>query len=105
MFESLKEWMTCPIIIKPFKGLNSYADKEFGDPITILGYFAGEAMVVNNESNTQVVSNTQIYYDPSKYTVDIQDRVIVDGREKDIVSISNFMDGNTGSSSIKVIYL
>lgn len=97
--------MTCDITVLPFKGLNKFADKEFGEPVVIKGYFAGEQVVVNDTTNTQVVSGTQVYYDPSAYTISVNDRILVDGQEKDIVSLSNYMDGNFGTSSIKVAYL
>ena len=105
MFESLKDWMTCPVTIVPFEGVNASADKLFGEPYEILAYFTGEVTVLNNSSSNQVVSNTKIYYDPSKYSVNEQDRVLVDGHMRDILTISNYMDGNTGTSSIKVVYL
>lgn len=97
--------MTCPITVLPFKGLNKFADKDFGDPVVIKGYFAGAQVVVNDTTNTQVISGTQVYFDPTIYTVNIEDRILVDGQEKDIVSLSNYMDGNFGTSSIKVAYL
>lgn len=105
MYESIKEWMTCPIAVKPFVKLNAAADKEFGEPVVIMGYLTGEATVVNDAAGREVVSNTQIYYDPDKYTVGINDRVFVDDLEKDIVTITSYIDGNTGKPSIKVVYL
>lgn len=105
MFDSLKSWMTCDIEILPFQGLSGSADKIYAEPVTIKGYWAGETAILNDAIGTEIISGTQFYFDSTKYDVDPRSRVIVDGQEKDIIRISNYMDGNTGTSSIKVGYL
>ena len=105
MYESLKEWMTCPVIIKPFLRTNAYADKEYGDPVDILAYVVGGAEVINDASGNAVVSTTQVYIDPEIYMVNPQDRLIVDGAEKDIISVTNWHDGNTGTITVSLVYL
>lgn len=105
MFESLRSWLTGSIQIKPFVGRNAAADRSFGDIKTIKGFFVGEVTSVSNASGEEVTSNSHFYFDPSKYDVSLEDRVIVDGTERDILTITNYMDGGTGSSSIKVVYI
>ena len=105
MFDSLKEWMTCPATIIPFEGVNAAADKIYGEPVEIKCYFTGQATIVNDAQQNQVFSATQIYYDPAKYTINPQDKVLVDGMARDIIAITNYMDGNNGTSSIKIVYL
>ena len=105
MFDSLKSWMTCPFQVKQFIGYNAAADKSFSEPVDMLGYFVGEVEVITDASGDDVVSSTQVYFDPSVYTITNLDKILVDGEEKDIIKITNYMDGNTGSSSIKVVYL
>lgn len=105
MFDSLKAWMTCPFQVKPFKGLNGAADKEFDAPVDMLGYFVGDVQVISDANEAQVVSNTQVYFDPSIYDISKNDRIIVDEQEQDIITITTYMDGNTGTASIKIAYL
>ena len=88
MYSSLKPWMTCPVTVKPYEGLNAAGDKQYGDM-----------------SGNQVTSTTQIYYDPADYTINPEDRILVENQEKDIISIATWYDGNSGSASIKLVYL
>lgn len=105
MYNSLKEWMTCSVTVLPFVGVNASADKEFGDPINILAYIVGGAEVINNMSGEQVVSTTQVYFDPANYTINPEDKLIVEGQERSILSITTWYDGNTGAADIKQVYL
>lgn len=105
MFDSLKEWMTCPFQVKHFEGYTPSADPLWSEPEDMIGYFVGNVEVVTDATGDDVVSSSQVYYDPSDYTIDPQDKLCVDGLEKDIIQITNYMDGNFGSSSIKIAYL
>ena len=105
MFESLKEWMTCPFQVKHFEGYTASADKKYSKPVDMIGYFVGGTEVVTDSVGDDVVSSSQIYYDPSVYEIGRQDILIVDGLEKDIITVAHFLDGNFGTSSIKVVYL
>lgn len=97
--------MTCPFQVKHFNGYTPSADRKYSDPEDMVGYFVGNVEVVTDATGDDVVSSSQVYYDPSLYTIDSLDVVIVDGQEKDIIQITNYMDGNTGTSSIKIVYL
>ena len=105
MFDSLKEWMTCPFQVKHFSGYDAYADKSFDEPVDMIGYFVGNVEVITDATGDDVVSSSQVYYDPDVYSIDSLDKIIVDGEEKDIIKITNYMDGNFGASSIKIAYL
>lgn len=107
MYNSIKEWMTCPVTILPFLKYTASSDKEFGEPVDIMAYIAGNTEVLNDMSGTQVVSTSQIYYDASKYTIHPEDRIKIPSRgtEKDIISISEWYDGNTGTTDIGLVYL
>lgn len=105
MFESLKEWMTCPFQVKRFEGYTASADKKFSEPEDCIGYFVGNIEVITDATGDDVVSSSQIYYDPAVTMINDLDVIIVDGQEKDIIRITNYMDGNTGTSSIKIVYL
>lgn len=97
--------MTCTFQVKHFIGYTTSADREFSDPVDMMGYFVGNVETITDATGDDVVSSSQVYYDPSIYTVDPLDVIIVDGQEKDIIQITNYMDGNFGSSSIKIIYV
>ena len=97
--------MTCTFQVKHFIGYAASADREFSDPVDMMGYFVGNVETITDATGDDVVSSSQVYYDPSIYTVDPLDVIIVDGQEKDIIQITNYMDGNFGSSSIKIIYV
>lgn len=105
MYKSIKEWMTCPVTVLPFEGLNAAGDKQYGTPVDILGYIVGGVEVVNDMSGEQVTSTTQIYFDPSVCTINPEDRIQVENQEKDIISISTWYDGNTGQADIKQVFL
>jgi hypothetical protein len=105
MYDSLKEWMTCPFQIKRFRGYTASADKNFSQPEDALGYFVGNVETITDSSGDDVVSSSQLYINPETTTIEPLDVIIVDGQEKDIIQITNYMDGNTGTSSIKVVYL
>ena len=105
MFDSLKSWMTCPFKVKKFVGYNAAADREYSDYEDMIGYFVGNIETVTDAVGDDVVSSSQIYYDPSVYEINPLDVVLVDGAEKDIIQITNYMDGNFGQSSIKIVYL
>lgn len=105
MYDSLKEWMTCPFQIKPFIGYDAYADKEFGEPVDAIGYYVSEIEVVTDATGDDVVSSSQVYFDPSEVEIHSLDKIIVDSEEKDIIKITGWMDGNYGTSSIKIAYL
>lgn len=105
MFSSLKPWTTVDVVIKPFKGYSASADKLYGDEATIKAYVVGGVEVTNDKQGNQVASTTQFYFDPNVYTVNPEDRVIIEGQEKDIISISTWYDGNDGSKSIKQVFL
>ncbi len=105
MFDSLKSWMTCTFQVKPFQGYTASADKLFTGPINMKGYFVGNVEVITDSVGDDVVSSSQLYYDPSVYTITPMDIIIVDGQEKDIIQVTNYMDGNFGESSIKVVFL
>ena len=97
--------MTCPFKVKHFTGYTASADKQYSDPVDMIGYFVGNVEIITDATGDDVVSSSQVYYDPSKYEVDTLDKIIVDGQEKDIIQITNYMDGNFGASSIKIIYV
>lgn len=105
MYSSLKPWMTCPVTVKPYEGLNAAGDKQYGDQFDIMAYIVGGAEVTNDASGNQVTSTTQIYYDPADYTINPEDRILVENQEKDIISIATWYDGNSGSASVKLVYL
>ncbi len=105
MFDSLKEWMTCPFQVKRFEGYTPSADKRFSEPEDMIGYFVGNVEVITDATGDDVVSSSQVYYDPDVYSIDSMDKIIVDDEEKDIIKITNYMDGNFGTSSIKIVYL
>jgi len=105
LFDSLREWLTCPFQVKHFDGYTPSADRKYTEPEDMIGYFVGNVEVVTDVNGDDVVSSTQLYYDPADYTIGSLDKVLVDGEEKDIVQITNYMDGNYGESSIKVVYL
>lgn len=105
MYSSIKEWMTCPVTVLPFLKRSPSGDKELGEPVDIMAYIAGNTEVLNDMSGTQVVSTSQIYYDASKYTINPEDRIKLNGTEKDIVSISGWYDGNTGAIDVGLVYL
>lgn len=105
MFDSLKNWMTCPFQVRHFEGYTAAADRRFSEPIDMIGYFVGNIETVTDASGDDVVSSSQIYYDPSIYEIGPLDIITVDGAEKDVIQITNYMDGNFGASSIKIVYL
>lgn len=105
MFDSLKEWMTCPFQVKHFEGYTPSADALWSEPEDMIGYFVGNVEVITDATGDDVVSSSQVYFDPSVYTINPQDKILVDSFEKDIIQITNYMDGNYGSSSIKIAYL
>ena len=105
MFNSLRSWLTCPFEIRPYKGRNAAADIIYGEPVIVKGYYVGEVEIITNATGDDVVSSARLYYDPSDYTINNLDKLIIDGEEKDIIRITNYMDGNTGTSSCKVVYL
>lgn len=105
MYNSLREWLTCPFQIIPYEGRNAAADIIYGRPITVYGYYVGEVEIITNATGDDVVSSARLYYDPVDYTIKNLDKLVIDGEEKDIIRITNYMDGNTGTSSVKVVYL
>lgn len=105
MFNSIKPWMTVDVTVKPFIGVDASADKQYGDETTIKAYVTGGIEVTNDLRGNEVRSTSQVYFDPSVYTVNPEDRIIVDGQEKDIISMSTWYDGNTGKPSIKELWL
>ena len=105
MFDSLKNWMTCTFKVKQFLGYTASADKQFTDPVDMIGYIVGDVEIITDATGDDVVSSSQIYYDPAIYEINTLDKLIVDGQEKDIIKITNYMDGNFGTSSIKVVYV
>lgn len=105
MYSSLKPWACMDVTIKPFKSYTASGDKVFDDEVVIKAYIVGGVEVTNDTSGNQVASTTQFYFDPNVYTVNPEDRVIVDGQEKDIISISTWYDGNDGNKSIKQVFL
>lgn len=105
MFESLKPWMSCSVTVHPFDKLTASGEKTYKEPQQILAYIVGGVEVVNDMSGNEVVSNTQVYFDPSKYTINPNDCIEVEGQTKNIISISTWYDGNTGQASIKQVFL
>lgn len=105
LFDSLKPWLTCTVTIKPYTGVDAYATKTYGEPFEIKAYIVGNVEVVNDMTGREVTSTSQFYFDPADYTVGPDDKVIIEGREKDILSISTWYDGNTGEADIKQVFL
>lgn len=97
--------MTCPFQVQHFNGYTPSADPKWSEPEDMIGYFVGNVEVITDATGDDVVSSSQVYYDPSVYDIYPQDKVLVDGFKKDIIQITNYMDGNFGSSSIKIVYL
>lgn len=105
MYDSIKPWLKCPIKVLPYTGVDAYADKQFGEPFEVRCYYVGEVTVVNDPTGTEVVSNGHFYYDPTQYSIGLQDKVIWEGREQDIITTSTYIDGNTGRADLKTVYL
>ena len=97
--------MTCPFQAKHFDGYTASADRNYTEPEDMVGYFVGNVETITDATGDDVVSSSQLYYDPSIYELGPLDKIIVDNEEKDIIQITNYMDGNYGSSSIKIVYL
>ena len=105
MYKSLKPWACMDVTIKPFKEYTASGDKVYDDAVVIKAYIVGGVEVTNDMQGNQIASTTQFYFDPNAYTVNPEDRVLIDEQEKDIISISTWYDGNDGSKGIKQVFL
>lgn len=105
MYKSLKSWMTCHFTVQHYLGMSAAADRLYSDPEEFLGYYTGQVQVVNTSTAREVSSASQVYFDPTKVDIDEDDRITVDGKTHDVLTVTSYMDGNTGTSSVKIAYL
>ena len=104
MFDSLIEWCTVPV-----KRVKSNGYKVNGEPdmvaiATVYGYVVEENTNIIDATGHEVLSSTQIYLLPDT-VIDPADLIMFADGAYPIKKIRNFYDGNTGLSSIKVVYL
>ena len=105
MYSTLQQWLTCPFQLQRYIGMSPAADKLFGEPVDFLGYYVGQVQVVNTANAREVTSNSQVYFDPAITDIHDGDKIIVSGMAYDVLTVTSYMDGNTGTMSIGVAYL
>ena len=94
--------MNLPAQIKPFVKRLGTGTKQYGEPVDIKCYAAGESQVVTDDTGTEVVSNQQLYVDGS-VAISLLDSIVFEDTDKSIKSIRTFY--RNGKADIKVVYL
>ena len=102
MFNSLKEWLDIPVVIKPYLKRTGTGTKEFGASRSELCYAEGEVKSITNKDGKEIKSMKQLYLD-GKVTISELDNVVFEDRESEIVSIGYFY--RNGLVDLKVVYL
>lgn len=106
MFESLLEWCTASVSIKKPGKRKASGDVEYSDPVAYNCYRADQVLVITDKTGKEYVSGTQIYF-PPEVPIAEEDMIVlpVDSKPREVRKIGGFLDGNTGETSIRVVYL
>lgn len=104
MFDSLKDWIKTPVIIKPFIKRDGTGEPTFGEEMAAKCYPQGKITLVRDVRGNDIVSNLQLYFD-GNINVKVTDVIIFNNSDYNIKAIGPFYDGNTGNISIVVVYL
>lgn len=102
MYESLKDWINVPVIIRPYKGRSATGDKLFGEPHDELCYPQGEVNIVRNWQGVEVVSHNHLHMNGDVQVTKL-DNIIFEGEELPVQAISTFY--RDGEPDIKVVYI
>lgn len=102
MYESAREWLNVPVVIKPYAGRSATGDKLFGEPHTELCYPRGEVNIVRNWQGVEVVSHNHLHFDGS-VNVSKLDNIVFEGEDLPVQAISNFY--REGKVDIRVVYI
>lgn len=102
MYNSLKEWMNVPVIIRPFKKRDGAGDKIFDAPATVKSYPVYEVKYVRNALGADVLSSHHFHVDGDTQ-VSALDEVFVDSDWLPIQAIEVFF--RNGKPDIKVVHV
>lgn len=104
MFKTLRQWMTIPIVIKPFVKYSGTGDPEYSADVDTKCYVSGKTTIVTTADGKEEVSNLQLYL-PGEVAIKETDAVTLNNDVYRIKAIGPFYDGNTGEVSIRVVYI
>jgi hypothetical protein len=102
MFDSIKDWVNIPYVIKPMISQSATGVKQFGLSVDSLCYPMSKVEVVKNDKGVEKVSHSRLYVD-GPTVVSTNDAIIFEGIESPIIRIDTFYEN--GKPDLKVIYL
>lgn len=106
MFESLKSWCVFPVYVHRYSGFSASGDALHATTVEYKCYHVDSMLAITDKNGKEYISNTQVYL-PSGNDVSIEDFISFPdlSTPREIRKLGDFLDGNTRSISIRVIYL
>ena len=105
MFESLLEWCQNPVSMFVYMGTAPSGDREYVGPVEIKCYRVDEVTLITDKYGKQYAACTTLYI-PPEYVLTADELISFDGITRyEIHKLGGFIDGTSGLTDIRVVYL